>query len=188
MDLITTEYSLALQSTGDTYQLQLVPNEIKFELKAYIGRDGTTPTRGDLGLDTTDSPEFADVLITTLPADSWVNNTVKSVLDYITKLRNKVYTIYPQSSLAFSGVIDLTKTDNHYSDYVQTGILDITIAASPIVGGSAEITITANGSAITVTGATLYGDTAIDSTAAKINHLMFTKFEHGIYYAVRQLN
>lgn len=143
--------------------------------------------------------EFAEVKVTTLKdvtsggivADTvwtWLGATASSVLSVVSNLITKVFNLYPQTGLTFSGSIDLSKVDTHYSNYTQTGILGITIAANSIVGGSAEITITANGSAITVTGATQYGDTAIDFTNGKINHFLFTKFSNGIYYSVKQLN
>ena len=144
--------------------------------------------------------EYSDVKITALRSTAetggqinstvwaWLGATAGSVLSVLSSLITKVFNLYPQSGLTFSGSIDLTKVDTHYSNYAQTDVLEITIAANSIVGGSAEITITANGNAITVTGATQYGDTAIDYTNGKINHLMFTKFSNGIFYAVKQLN
>jgi hypothetical protein len=160
----------------------------------------SVPTKEDIvGLKINDSPEFADTLLTVLDSSAndgsvpvaqwtWLGATAKSVISVCTKLISKVFYLYPQTALTFSGAIDLTKVDSHYTDYSQSGVLDITIASNSIVGGSADITITADGSALTVTGATQYGDTAIDYTASKINHFLFTKFEHGIYYAVKQLN
>lgn len=108
-------------------------------------------------------------------------NTLKKLYDFILSL-------LPITGSTFSGSIDLSKVDKHYSDYSQTGVLDITIAEGSIIGGSAEVTITANGSVLTVTGATNYGDTTIDYANGKINHFVFFKVTHGIYYLVKQLN
>lgn len=181
-------------------QIQSDWNQATDTEKDYIKNKPSLPTRDSLGLGAGDSPEFANTNITNLQSDAvqggvipaaqvaWLGSTAKSVLSYIAKLVEKVFYLYPQTALTFTGAIDLTKVDSHYTDYNQSGALGITIAANSIIGGSADITITADGSAITVTGATQYGDTAIDYTAAKINHFLFVKWSHGIYYTVKQLN
>lgn len=164
--------------------------------------DNTDPQRPIISVKET--PQFIDVDIPALKSDAaggeipatiynWFKSVYAALVDssvksWIIGVVTYIKELSPQSGLTFTGAIDLTKVENHYSDYTQIGVLEITIAANAIVGGSAEVTITANGSELTITGATQYGDTAIDYTNGKINHFLFTKFEHGVYYSVKQLN
>lgn len=157
---------------------------------SLVGNGTSTDPLGHNPADTTITPlkSVTDGGIITDTIWAWLGATASSVLSVVSNLITKVFNLYPQTDITFSGAIDLSKVDTHYSNYSQTGVLEITIAVNSIIGGSAEITITANGSAITVTGATQYGDTALDYTNGKINHLLFTKFTNGVYYSVRQLN
>lgn len=176
---------------GDTLEMDLVINGTDINTDdSLVGNGTSTDPLGHNPADTTITglKSVTDGGIVTDTIWTWLGATASSVLSVASNLITKVFNLYPQTGVAFTGAIDLTKVDTHYSNYAQTGVLEITIAANSIIGGSAEITITANGSAITVTGATQYGDTAIDYTNGKINHFLFTKFSNGIYYSVKQLN
>jgi hypothetical protein len=167
----------------------------------WVPVSSDVPTKESItGLKLTDSPQFANTQITNLTTDAisggvipatiwtWLGSTAKSVISVLTNLISKVYYLYPQTSLTYTGTIDLTKVDSHYLDWTQSGVHAIQIAANPIVGGSAEILAITDGNALTVSGATQYGDTAIDYTAGKENLFIFHYFNHGIFYTVKQLN
>jgi hypothetical protein len=52
----------------------------------------------------------------------------------------------PAVSQVFTGAVNLTRLLTHYSPYSMTSNLAITAAASPAIGASAEVLLTADGS------------------------------------------
>jgi len=73
----------------------------------------------------------------------------------------------------------------YWNDLAQAGALALTESAYSEVGGCDYVKITADGNAITVPGGwTLIGSTAIDTTAAAVNHIFITKTVSGIIYSV----
>lgn len=62
-----------------------------------------------------------------------------------------------------------------WPDYAQTGALELTVGEDAEIGGCDRVKITANGSAITLSGLYTWkniGSTAIDTTAAAVNVIM----------------
>lgn len=96
----------------------------------------------------------------------------------------------PRTGVNFTGVFTGEFILNnplgcYWNALVQAGALALTESAYSEVGGNDYVKITADGNAITVPGAWVQiGSTAIDTTAAAVNHIFVCKTVEGIVYSV----
>jgi len=91
------------------------------------------------------------------------------------------------TGLTFSGVFGLDKKGGRsYLPYTQTGVLPLSIGASPIAGGFAVLRFTANGSAISgFSGWKLLSSDDITPTNGVVHRVIVYQYEDEIWYSVK---
>ena len=95
--------------------------------------------------------------------------------------------LQPLSGVTFTGVFSLARVGGtYYSAYTQTGNLTLSIAASPIAGGSAVVKLTANGNTITPDASWKnIGNDSISTVNGNVNRIIIFKEDSEIWYTVK---
>jgi len=174
----------------------------------YQTASGASSKEDITGLKIADSPEFANIQITTLyggePAGAldddswtWLGATAKSVLSVLIKIIQYLYSVKDvitystnRTGQAFTGVVLLDRDCTQYNSYTMVGALELSVGANPVVGGFAEGIIVGNGvNTPTLNGITLWPESlAFDPTAAKQNKFIVVKYGGGVYIKWTQMN
>jgi hypothetical protein len=90
------------------------------------------------------------------------------------------------SALTFSGPIDLSKKGgSYYAEHTQTGAITFSVSATT-VGGLAQVTILANGSAITLVGGWInVGGEPVSTTNGTTNYMVIWQTNNKVFYSVK---
>jgi len=122
-----------------------------------------------------------------------INSDLGEIDADISDLNEEVGTKISQSNKAVSFTpangVNLTNEGGViYSQYTQSGALELTIAADSIIGGWAILPITVDGATITVTGATKDPKSNdASSTATDVDRYVFWKDTMGVWYSITNL-
>ena len=212
----TVQNSDFIAHTGDTsihyMQSGITINEN--QVNGLIGKyslTGHTHSKENLiGLKIADSPEFADVKITTLTSITsggtipdtqwtWLNATSKSVLSSLSNLISYIYNrkdedsfYYRRLNEPFNPAIKLDRDVTQYQNYTLTGdtTLSIALSPTPVVEATAEGVLIGNGTALLLLSGITYWATSpeFDKTLNKQNHFMIWKQGDGVYIFITQKN
>lgn len=212
----TTQNSNFISHTGDTnihYEqsgITINENQVR-ELVGKYSQTGHTHSKENLiGLKILDSPEFADVNITSLsPMISggtidnsvwtWWNllsksilNSIESILTYIFNRKDEDSFYFRRLNEPFTSVIKLDRDVTQYINYTLTGDTQLSIASTPtpVMEATAEGVLIGNGTALLTLSGISYWATSpeYDKTLDKQNHYMIWKQGDGVYIFITQKN
>jgi len=137
----------------------------------------TTPVIGISSTYTTARDSYADAKVQ--------NNMTASTT--VAPSATAVSTEYNSASaLTFSGPIDLSKKGgSYYAEHTQTGAITFSVSATT-VGGLAQVTILANGSAINLVGGWInVGGEPVSTTNGTTNYMVIWQTNNKVFYSVK---